>query len=539
MPTARPLRLLQSHLQNPDFWLRATSVTVLVALFLQLLLFAHGRDQSIYATVADGILDGKLPYRDLWDFKPPGIFFVFALAQALFGDGMWGVRLLEGLGLVAVFALSVRLSTLFFDDDRPGYLAGAMAALIQVQMEFWHSAQPETFGGVLTLVAIWCCATATGRRAPFLWLACGVAFGLAFLLKPPLGGGALVCATYVARNRLDQGSGVLAALRPAWIMAFGALVPIALLALWFVLRGGWPALAWTLFEFTPGYTKLGWGDNAPGAYYLAVQHAFVGYSALTAVGAVAAAIGAPTSSREREGLSLFLGVIAVQLAGVAMQAKFFPYHFNATLMLVPFVAGLGWFKIWRKAMTRGAAGGVAFASLISLVAVARTPVNDVPHGFWERCAIRVAYVLGFGEFATRAELDRDLYRAADYNLAADRDVAGRVRELSQPGEHLFVWGFEPLIYLLSEREPSSRFIYNVPQRTSWEREHARATLLAELDEHPPRVFVVQHHDYFKFVTGNDDDSARALASFPELAALLEREYTATDRIEDFDIYVRR
>jgi hypothetical protein len=539
MPTARSLRLWQSHLRNPDFWLRAICVTVLVALFIQLLLFAHGRDQSIYATVADGMLAGKLPYRDVWDFKPPGIFFVFALAQALFGDGMWGVRLLEGLGLVLVFVLSIRLSSIYFADDRPGFLGGAMAALISVQMEFWHSGQPETFGGVLTMLGIWCCAVSAGKREAVWLFACGVAFGAAFLLKPPLGGGALICAAYVARSRLDQTRRFGAALRPVLLVGLGALLPIAVVAAWFALRGGWPALSWTLFVFTPGYTKLGWGDNAPGAYYLAIQHAFMGYSALTAVGAAAAAIGAPTSSREREGLALFFGIIAIHLAGIAMQAKFFPYHFNATLMLISFVAGLGWFKIWRKAIARGAGGAVAFGSLVLLTAVARVPVTDVPRGFWERCLIRFQYLLGTSEFKTRADLDRELYRAADFSLSADRDVAKRVRDLSAPGDHVFVWGFEPLIYLLSQREPSSRFIYDVPQRTSWESAYARTALIDDLGRNPPKVFVVQHNDYFKFVTGNDDDSAQALGSFPQLAALLEKSYAESDHIEDFDIYVRR
>lgn len=514
-------------------------MAVLAGLCLQLLLFAYGRDQSIYAVVAAGMLEGQVPYRDLWDFKPPGIFFVYALAQALFGDGTWGVRLVEAVGLVIVFALSVKLSSLFFADDRPGYLAGAMAALIAVQLEFWHSGQPETFGGVCTVVGIWCTVVAAGRRETLAFLAAGVAFGAAFLLKPPLGGGALVCAVYAARNRVGQGSSVVAALRPGALIATGALLPVALVVAWFVWRGGWPELSWTLFEFTPGYTKLGWGDNAIGAYYWAIQQSFTGYSALTAVGAVAAGIGAPTSSREREGLLLFLGVIAMQLAGVAMQAKFFAYHFNATFMLIPFVAGLGWFKIWRKSRTEGAGGTVAFASLLLLVAVARVPVRDVPHGFWERCVIRLQFLVGSTEYPTRAELDRELYRAADYDIAADRAVAARIREISAPTDRLFVWGFEPLIYLLSEREPASRFIYNVAQRTNWQGAHARSVLLAELTRDPPQVFVVQHHDYFKFVTGNDDDSAAALASFPELRELLERDYVSRERIEDFDIYTRR
>jgi hypothetical protein len=52
------------------------------------------------------------------------------------------------------------------------------------------------------------------------------------------------------------------------------------------------------------------------------------------------------------------------------------------------------------------------------------------------------------------------------------------------------------------------------------------------------VFVVQHDDYFRFVTGNDDDSHRALDDFPALAQLVQNEYEHRERIQDFDLYVR-
>jgi hypothetical protein len=76
----------------------------------------------------------------------------------------------------------------------------------------------------------------------------------------------------------------------------------------------------------------------------------------------------------------------------------------------------------------------------------------------------------------------------------------------------------------------------VPQRVQWEKDRARRDLMSELND-PPDVIVVQHNDYFPFVTGDELDSARSLATFPELAHLIERSYQKLDRIEDFDVYV--
>ncbi|MFO0661794.1 MAG: hypothetical protein U0165_18475 [Polyangiaceae bacterium] len=49
-----------------------------IMLLLQLCLFQYGRDQGIYAVVADAMRQGLAPYRDAWDFKPPGIFLIYA-----------------------------------------------------------------------------------------------------------------------------------------------------------------------------------------------------------------------------------------------------------------------------------------------------------------------------------------------------------------------------------------------------------------------------------------------------------------------------
>ncbi len=128
---------------RPDTCLRLVCALVVVWAASQVLLFGFGRDQSIYAVVGQGVAAGQMPYRDLWDFKPPGIFLVYAAADALFGSKMWGPRVFEAIGLIASAGLLVRLSRLFFADTRPGYISAALASLLYVQFEYWHTGQPR------------------------------------------------------------------------------------------------------------------------------------------------------------------------------------------------------------------------------------------------------------------------------------------------------------------------------------------------------------------------------------------------------------
>ena len=153
--------------------------------------------------------------------------------------------------------------------------------------------------------------------------------------------------------------------------------------------------------------------------------------------------------------------------------------------------------------------------------------------------MRFRYLFRMEPYERREALDERLGYVADYSLSADRAVARELRSRTRSGAPIFVWGFEPVIYWLADRPPASRFIYNVPQRTSWERERARYELLVDLHTRPPAAIVVQRNDVFGAVTGNDLDSHRELPNFPELQAIVDGRYDPVATIEDFDIYLRR
>lgn len=77
------------------------------------------RDSGVFLYVAWRFLNGEIPYRDVWDHKPPLIYFVDALGLIITPDSLWGVWLLQ---VVFIFL------TLFFvfqllDIEFGGYAA--------------------------------------------------------------------------------------------------------------------------------------------------------------------------------------------------------------------------------------------------------------------------------------------------------------------------------------------------------------------------------------------------------------------------------
>src|SRR5450432_4389184 len=395
-------------IRDPDAWLSWISWAVIAFCALQILTFSVGRDQGIYAVVGEGVLHGKMPYKDVWDFKPPGIFVVYAFAQGLFGRSMLSIRLVEVLGLIASVFGFMRLAETFFDRRVAGLMGGAVMALILAELEFWHTGQPEVFGGYLTTAAL-VLATSPfpARRRIAVWFGTGALFGLAFLFKPPLGGGAIVCAAYLATREQRRSGSTERAVYTLLAVGASALAPIALCSAWFGVRGAWPALHWTLAEFTPGYTTLGWeGRQAPTMFYYTLEEAFFKFSALAAAGVLAMATITPLHSREREGTFLVLGVVAMQLAGVTMQGKFFPYHYAAALQLIGFLTGLGLYKLWRRCATGGIGGALAFASFVVIATDMRAATQDLPQYFRERALIRLKYALRMPPYVSREALDK-------------------------------------------------------------------------------------------------------------------------------------
>ncbi|MGC4067858.1 MAG: glycosyltransferase family 39 protein [Polyangiaceae bacterium] len=502
--------------------------------------FSFGRDQSIYATVGSGMLSGKLPYRDLWDFKPPGIFYVFAAAEALFGHNMAAPRILEAIGLLGMALAMVALSRRWFGATLPGLFGAVIASTVHLQLDFWHSGQPETFGGMLTIFALLCASLdVRGARRHWCWALSGGLLGAAALMKPPLGGAAIVLAAYLTRahlagSRRDTLVGLFA-------MGLGASLPFAACIGWFWARGGLGAMLWTLRDYVPGYTALGWqGEHhALEMFYYAAVEALTKFSAWISLGIAALFLLPRHSLRELEHVLLLLGCAIVHVTGVALQAKFFQYHYGATIPLLALAAGLGWYKLWTRAWAKRPWPAVGLLLAATVALMMRKPIHDVPGTVLERSWARVQFLLRRSPFDTRQKLDEALHKAADYDLASNHRVAAWVAAHSLPTDFVLVWGFEPYVYWYSGRRPATRFIYNVAQRSHWQTETSQSLFIDEVRARNPRLIIVQHNDVFPGVTGFFTDSFADLPRFAALDGYVRERYSFVLTIDDFDVLERR
>lgn len=461
-PSVRPpaAEVLPAEMEeDPDVWLRVTLWIVIAASIAQVLVFSFGQDHGAYATVARGILEGHVPYRDLWSPHPPGIFLVFAAAFSLFGENMAAPRLLEVLCLVGIVLSCRRLGGVFFGSRTGGLLGGATACVVHAQTDFWHTAQPGTFGGALVLFAFVVSTHPWSRRRLRGAVFCaGLLLGIAGTLEPTLGITALPLAGYLLLGRRQDGYRLPRQVGPPLLLCLGAMVPWTLVLLWFWRHEALRDLGFALsvFQFK---SAASWVEqSAPHLLYQALEKALFEQSALVAAGLIAAVAVHPRARREKQGLFLIASILALDLAGVAFRSSFEARDFAAALPFLSLIAGAGLYKVWRRIGPGSLPGTLAFIALLLVLPLMRGPGRDLPQGSWERTRLRMTYLLGAGRVLGREELDRQLDHVGSFSLQGARTAARFLRERTPPGARIDVRGNEPILYFLSGRWPATKIV---------------------------------------------------------------------------------
>ncbi len=143
----------------------------------------RGRDIQIYAAVAHFWEQGLIPYRDIYDFKPPFIYVLMRLGFALWGVGA------QGLYHLAVIACTLGALGMYGGLRAARLPIAALVSSLALCTLFIASpmthAHPNTelFAAAFAAVAFGCAAA----QFRYSWLAAlaGVAYGLATLCKQP------------------------------------------------------------------------------------------------------------------------------------------------------------------------------------------------------------------------------------------------------------------------------------------------------------------------------------------------------------------
>jgi hypothetical protein len=180
---------------------------ILVFSFIRIRLasFPLERDEGEYAYFGQLILQGIPPYQLAYNLKLPGIYAIYALIMAIFGQTMEGIRyglLVFNIGsLCLVHLIMKRLA-----GNVPASAATAISAILFLSPNLLaQSAHATHFVVFFMLAGSWLLLEAMQRRKWSLFLLSGIMMGLSLLMKQsgvffPVFGGIVLLANAWSRK---------------------------------------------------------------------------------------------------------------------------------------------------------------------------------------------------------------------------------------------------------------------------------------------------------------------------------------------------
>ena len=439
-------------------WFLVPSLAVLSGLLLAPgLVIGPSLDAAVFSTVASQVGHGAVLYRDAWDHKPPGIYALLAVGDALLPWlDSWTVSWL--LSVLATIITGTAVATMLRRLGVSRMAASAAVALTTIAMAQYLTA----LGGGLTepIATAWAAvgiasvvARPAGRlRFAMAGLLLGYATLTSLLLVPAALGIGLTLALTSNRRQAPRLFLYAVGLAVPWTVAAGVLAVTGALgpAVDAIVR--YPAA----YRVSAG--ALG-GDlsAAPAAWTLLAYLALIVWGVL----------GALRIRREPGGRALWFGMafwFATTILLIAYQGRFIAHYAIAIVVPLGLLGGLGVdAAIASGRRRRGSARG-PLAAVVLLTATVSLMAMSAGSGF---------------------ELDANSNRSRQVSA-----TAAYLRDHSESADSLLVWGNRAELYVAADRRPALKFSFMYPLTTSgYASEQLINEVATTMAAHPP-LFVV-------------------------------------------------
>ena len=508
------------------------------ALLLRITAIAEplGIDQGLWASAVRGMARGQLLYRDVWEQRPPGIYWIYLAGFSLFS---WSPATVAWLDLIAstitalcTYVIVARLST---------RLTAAVATFLYVTMTMpaWlyghggllERAVSETFITPCVAAAALCASALYERRslAAGFWM--GIFSGAAVALKPNAGLyflGLLVWVLLYTRDRA-------ALLRPigiAW--TGGAVVPLVAL-LWLWTQGTLGDAKVAVIDFNRYYVGEGWAlvpyvnefakdillrFKTQPLWFAGVIASFV------ALGDLAMRRRLPPLA----GLGIAWGATAALVIVVNGARLYNSYFINA---FVPLSILAAWFIAEAARESRIRSAGSVITCAVMLVILVQRDYGGRVLGW---AATDLAVLRGREDRTTYLGRFGDYNRQRGYSARANAELAEYIEAHTSPDDRVFVFGINGAeLYFAADRLPAHRFLrVNFFVATTFPDPAFRLGAVAQqLRDARPRYVIFER--LHKTADPAVAEAVDNLPNHPEVQGLLEA-YRFEARVEDFTLY---
>ena len=491
------------------------------------LTYPFGRDQAIYAYAGKLLLEGKMNYLHVFDLKPPGIHILFSLIQLIFGESMFSARIFDilwqSLTAFVIALISFRLQAGKFLS----LLSSFFYLFLYYRLDYWHTLQTDGALNLFFAAAVLLLLGSYKIHSFAKIFLAGLLFAIALAIKYTIITFVpFLFIVFIADKK------ILLSLRLKNILVFSlgaAFTGLLIIAVYFY-SGALSAFLDVQFVQTPLYTKIAYETEQAGYISSQILKLFFysAYSPLIMLSFFALVYSVIYKTFDFRNFLIFAWILS-SIISLIIQWKFYYYHF---LVIIPPISmgavyGLSQLKNLFK-------GKKIVYRIILLVFICGFSIFGFKPYIGNYDTL-FSYLSG-SEDLKSVYIKNGFTSDSVFMISKTLKAVDIVKQNSSINDGIFVWGFDPLIYYLSERKCISRFIYNFPLLWKGENSAFRKEFIDEISRQEPKLIVVAANDPLYFISGYNEDSKMLIQRFPEFNEFLNTKYEFKTNADDYEIY---
>jgi hypothetical protein len=515
------------------------------------------RDSGIFLYISSRMLKGAVLYRDIWDDKPPLIFIINAVGLWISRGSTWGVWALEAIGILA--AVSMAFSILKKSLGNIAAALGIVSGLTLLLLTLHGGNYTEEYAIPFQFASLFFLIQAERKRSFWPAFACGISLGLLFFLRQNLiGVGAAIAIYLVFRGILNRS---WLPIRQLAYIALGSVGICLVFLAYLALQGVLPEFWEDVFVFSLAYSNLGLVEriksltdtlhffgqipllfislpvwllalflfllHGAGAIIKIIQNRWTGWIVLSVgILSLAAGLGGDLLPGSRGSLGLLqqaaiiLGLALVALA-ILQLSGFFPritlprlenisYHLPPAAVSIIAIVVL-WYPI--EVIMVNLSGRSYLHYFMAICAVCTLLYAVLANQFQNllghfRVKIGNALLVSCWTVGIFLTLVYNPINSLQVFFTPDHDnqYLKTVRYIdanTQPEDKVLIWGAEPVINFLSDRDSPLRYPYLYPFYTiNYQVKALTAELLKELQANKPLLIIYTGDTPFVNITSD-------------------------------------
>ena len=446
-----------------------TVIALLLVLAIDSFIAKPGGDSLIFMYVAQGILEGEVPYLDRWDNKGPLLYLINAVGLLI--DEVWGIWIVQALFLLGASTFA------FLALRKPFGTLPALFALALFLAFFARFVQSgnftEQYGLLFQFLTLYLFLRShelpnpapSQARFAFLHFSIGALGAASFLLRPNLVALWIPIGLYWLFLR---GSSLR---KLAWAVIGGAAILLAVAAL-FAAVGALGALWEAVFEFSFAQSTASLEDRL-GVVRRLFEQSFPISLLVIAAWCISGLILIQRRAQDghfRSTLVLTLILLPLEVVSFSLSGFSYLHYYLAALPVIALLlALLAWTALEYLPIAR------ALTATLILFSAAYFPLH----------ASDFAQIAGK---YTRGNL---------FAEDGEARLARRIGGLTRPEDRILVWGKGARIHLLSERDAPSRFFYHHPLvKPNFTDQTIREEFFSAVKQEMPVLIVDSHFSWF-------------------------------------------